>query len=469
MIMFVKYHFCGGKKLKKIILVIALLILNVNVFFGDTPDKTDTQVPNLTLNIQDAIRMALENNKNVLISREEVKQSRQRVWQNLHFLPSVTLSGYKNLDEKLMVLEMPPFYPGGTPERITLDFTKNYEFTLQIVQPVFTGGKLLYSFKNAQLDLKIAKEKNENTREDTILQVKKVFFNILVLKELLKAHNEAQELADTNYKNIKMNYDLGMASKYDLLRAELAAASVTPNVLKTEKYLNLSIQNLKFMTGIPEETEVNIVGTLNYSRSPLELAEIIKKGLSNRSELIQMEMQQKKTANLLKMAYGQFLPDISVVASYSYRSDLFNFKKKNWDNYYTINLAIQFPIFNQFKRTGQVGELKVIKKILDLNYQQLQDATKLQIQDLYMTMQEEYRNIEAGHKNIETAQEGLRSAELTYQEGLITLLELNASTSDLTKAKVNYFQAVYNYNIAAAELEKIIGIKITENSEGENE
>lgn len=455
--------------MKKTILVIALLFINAYMFSVDTPEKTVAAPKTLTLNIQDAIQMALENNKNYLISQEEVKQYRQRVWQNLNFLPTVTLNGFKNLDEKLMELEMPPFFPGDTPQRITLDFTKNYEFTLQIVQPVFAGGKILYSYKNARLDLQIAKEKRENTREDTILQVKKVFFNIMVLKELLKAHKEAQEIADTNYKNIKENYDLGMASKYDLLRAELAAASVTPNVLKVEKYLNMSILNLKFMTGIPDETPIDVNGTLDYSRRPLELADLVKKGLINRSEIRQLEMQMDKTANLLKMAYGEFLPNISIIASYSYRSDLFNFKKKNWENYYTINLGIQFPIFNQFKRTGQVGELRVMKKTLDLSYKQLQDATKLQIQDLYLTMQEEYQNIQTGHKNIETAEEGLRTAELTYKEGLISILELNTSTSDLTKAKVNFFQAVYNYNIAAAELEKIVGIKISESTEGEKE
>lgn len=453
--------------MKRIILVIVLLAVNAYMFPGETLDKPGPGPTVMTLNIQKAIQMALENNKNVLVSQEEVNQYRQRVWQNLNFLPTVTLSGFKNLDEKLMELEMPAFYPGGSPERITLDFTKNYEFTLEIVQPIFAGGKLLYSYKNAQLDLSIAKEKRENTREDTILQVKKVFFNILILKELLKAHNEAQELADTYYKNIKENYELGMASKYDLLRAELAADSVKPNVLKTEKLLNLSILNLKFMTGIPEETSLDIQGTFDYSSRSLELADLVKKGLTNRSELRQLEMHINKTNNLLKMAYGQFLPTVSLVASYNYRADLFNLKRKNWEDYYTINLGISFPIFTQFKRTAQVGELRVMKKILDLNYQQLQDATKLQVQELYMTIEEEYRNIQAGQKNIETAEEGLRTADLTYKEGLISVLELNSSTSDLTKAKVNFFQAVYNYNIAAAELEKIVGLKTTENSEGE--
>jgi outer membrane protein TolC len=171
-------------------------------------------------------------------------------------------------------------------------------------------------------------------------------------------------------------------------------------------------------------------------------------------------MQMKKTSNLLKMAYGQFLPDISIIASYSYRSDFFHFGKNNWDSYYTINLGISFPIFLGFKRSAQVGEMKVMKKILNLNYKQLKETTKLQIHELYMTIQQEYENIQAGLKNIETAEEGVRIAELTYHEGLISVLELNASTNDLTKAKVNFLQAVYNYNIAAAEIEKISGIKI---------
>ena len=419
----------------------------------------------VNLTIDEAIDLALKNNKNYLISQAEVKQYKYRLRQNLGFLPNVTLEGFKNIDEKLMEFEMPPLFPGAEPTTTTIDFTKKYEFTFQLVQPVFAGGKILFSYKNARLDLDIAREKRKNTRNDVILQVKKVFFNILVMKELLKAHNEALQLADTNYKNINENYKLGMASKYDLLRAELAAASIKPNILNVQKLLNVSILNLKFMAGIPEENKIKVLGKLNYSRCLLKLAHLIDRSLVARSEIRQLEMQMKKASNFLKMAYGQFLPGISLIASYSYRSDFFSFGKENWDNYYTINLGISFPIFLGFKRSARVGEMKVMKKILDLNYKQLKEATKLQIHELYMTIQQEYENIQTGLKNIETANEGVRIAELTYHEGLISILELNASTNDLTKAKVNFLQAVYNYNIASAELEKISGIKINGGNE----
>ena len=182
--------------------------------------------------------------------------------------------------------------------------------------------------------------------------------------------------------------------------------------------------------------------------------------LLNRSEIKQVKMEMQKVRNLLRLSYAQFIPDFSLVASYSYRSDSFKFSGRNWDDYYTINLGISFPIFNGLKRTSQIGEMKVTRKILQLNYEKLNDNTRIQVEDLSLTITKEYENIQLGLKNIETAKEGVRIADLNYQEGLISILELNASYNELTKARVAYLQAMFNYNIALAELEKISGIKL---------
>jgi outer membrane protein len=101
-----------------------------------------------------------------------------------------------------------------------------------------------------------------------------------------------------------------------------------------------------------------------------------------------------------------------------------------------------------------------LQKIMDLNVRQLNDATQLEIESKYRTINQEYENIQLGQKNMESAREGVRIAELNYREGMITILELNSSYNELTRAKVNYLQALYNYNIAIAELEKITGINL---------
>lgn len=431
--------------------IILLLVLGWQSAFSQ--EKMD-------LTLEQAIELALKNNNNYMISQEEVKQYKYRLKQNLGFLPQVTVQGSKNLDEKLMVLEMPAMVPGGEPQRISLDFTKDYEFTLQIVQPVFTGGKIWHAYQNARWDLKISREKERNARDELILNVKKLYSNILVMQELLKAHQEALDLAENNHRNVKERFELGMVSQYDLLRAELNVSSIKPNILNVRKLLDLSLFNLKIMLALPENTEPVIRGELGYHPHQLAISELVQAALQNRSEIKQMEMEARKVNNLLKIAYAQFVPDFSIIASYSYRSDLFKLTKDNWEDFYTINLGISFPIFTGFKRSAQVGELKVMKKTLKMRSRELDDATRLQVQNLVLTMRQEYENIQTGEKNIETAEEGVRIAELNYQEGMISILELNASYNELTKAKVTYLQAVYNYNIALAELEKIAGVQI---------
>ena len=416
------------------------------------------QQPPMELTVDDAIRLAMENNTAYRISEQEVKQYKYRLLGSFGFLQQVTLEGSKILKEKLMTIEIPPFVPGGEPYKATLRFTRNYEFALQLVQPVFTGGKIFYNFKNAELDLKIAREKERNSRAETILNVKKAFYNIQILQELLKAHREAFALAENNYNNVKKSFDLGMSSRYDLLRAELALSSTKPDILRVENLLETSRLGLKLMIGIPQQQEVSLKGELGCDSYQKDLADMVDMALRNRSELSQVRMEKEKVHNLLKITWAQYIPDFAIVARYNYRSDSFNFARNNWENYYTINLGVSLPIFTGLKRSSQVGEMKVMQKIMDLNLKQLSDATILEVENKYRTVKQEYETIQLGTKNVESAGEGVRIAELSFGEGLVTILELNASYNELTQAKVNHLQALYNYNIAIAELEKLTEI-----------
>ncbi len=436
--------------MRKALIILLLLVTGSGLFGQET----------IELTIDRALELAKENNIQYLISKEGVRQYKHRLRQNLGFLPQITIDGSRNLDEKLMVIEMPPMFPGGESQEFSLDFTREYEFTLQIVQPVFTGGKIWHAYQNARLDLKISKEQERNAQEELKLNVKKIFNNVLVLRELLKAHQEGLELASRNYNNVKQQYELGMTSKYDLLRAEQSVSAVKPNILNVQQLLEMTLENLKVMIGISGATNVEVKGKLQYDAHQLDLSRFIEASLVNRSEIKQLEMESRKVANLLKIMYAQFLPDISIIARYSYQSDLFKLKSDNWNDFYTINLGISFPIFTGLKRSGQVGEMKVMKKIMELRARELNDATRLQVRNLYLTIGKEYENIQTGEKSVETAREGVRIAELNYQEGIISILELNASYNELTQTRVAYLQAVYNYNIAIAELEKISGVKI---------
>jgi len=436
-----------------------LLWILVVAFLAAGVMARDAQPVELTLD--QAIKMAFENNTGFEIQRQELRMAKFRLRQKLGFLPTVSLSGIKNLDEKLMILEMPPMVPGGEPTQLSLDFTMDYEFTFQIVQPVFTGGKIWNAFQNARLDVTLSKEKLAAGRDELELNVKKTYHNLLVLRALHKAHQEARELAERNLKNVSDRNELGMASRYDLLRAQLSLSATEPDLLNVEKLLRLTRENLRHVVGLPPGTQVRVSGELDYRKIKVDIPEMIAAALENRTEIRQLDLEKRKAANLLKIAYAAFLPDISLVAQYNYRSNNFRFVEGNWDDYYTINLSFNLPIFSGMKRSGQVGELRVLTKALRLRAEELDEATRIQVQNLCLTMQQEYQNIMTGEKNVETAKEGVRIAELNYKEGMITILELNASYNSLTRARVARLQAMYNYTVAAAELEKLTGVRLS--------
>ncbi len=411
----------------------------------------------LNLSLEKAIDLALQNDFSYRISQKQVEIYKHRL-KNIGLLPQITLDGYKNLDEKLQVIEIPSF-TGAEPQRVTLDFTRNYEFTFQVLQPVFTGGKAYFNFRNSQLDLKNSREQLEESREETILRVKKGFYNILVMREYLKAQQEAMALAEKNHQNIRQSHELGLVSKYDLLRADLAVSTLKPELSRAQNLYEIAIMNLKNILQLPEDVDMNVVGELTLPALELDLGKLLELGLKNRFELRQLSREQEKVDNLLKMTLGQYLPQVAIVARYSYRSDLLKFGKGIWEDNYSINLAISLPLFPGLSRNAQIGELRVTSKIMDLNRDKLTFGTRLEIESRYKTIKQEFDVIEQAQKNLEMAREGLRIAELNYREGLISLLDLNSSTNELTRARVTLLQAYHNCNILLAELEKLVGIR----------
>ncbi len=414
----------------------------------------------LELTVDQAIEMALAGNPAYQASQQEVRQYRFRQLQAFGFLPEANLTGAKILDQKLMTIEIPSFVPGGEPTKASLRFQLDYTFSFQVTQPVFTGGKIFWNYKNAEIDLRLAKEKEKNSRADTILNVRKAFYNIQILEQLLQAHREALALAEGNQRNVQNSFDLGMVSQYDLLRAELALSSVKPDVLRVENLLETSRLGLKLMLGLPPEQEVLLRGELGYRALQLDLAELLRDSLANRSELKQLRLEKQKIDNLRRITWAQYVPNFSIVANFSYQSDYFKLRRDNWEDYYSVSLGMSWPIFTGLKRSAQVGEMNVLRKIMDLGERQLADGTRLQAESSFRTVRQEYENIQLGLKNVESAKEGARIAELSYKEGMITILELNSSYNELTRAKVNYLQALYNYNIAIAELEKLTGVDL---------
>ena len=164
------------KKAKSIIVVL-LMCLFIGTF-SFSQEK-------MTLTLDDTIRLALSQNPYHLASGERVEAAKAIVREAAaNFFPTLNAQGLHTLDEKVFSLEFPDPITGKS-QRVTLDFTRDYQFSFSLSLPLFTGGRLVSGFKQAKYNLLSTEEGERQSEHMTIFSAKTAFYGCLIAKEFV--------------------------------------------------------------------------------------------------------------------------------------------------------------------------------------------------------------------------------------------------------------------------------------------
>ncbi|MCP2519485.1 TolC family protein [Candidatus Aminicenantes bacterium AC-335-K20] len=442
------------KKYRKIFFMISI-ILFISSFSLLSQEK-------IILTLEKSIQLAIKQNPYYLAVQKKVERAKAQLAEaRSNFFPKITFNAIHTLKEKLFEIEMPSFIPGMPSRRVTIDFTKDYQFTLNFTQPLFTSGKLYYSYNQAKYNLELTKEIERQARQQVIFEVKRAFFGCLLAREFVKVSREAVELAEKHLTTVKNLYEVGMASQFDLLRAEVRLANLKPQLIKAKNNYESALLGLKTILGIDINTPIELKGKLEYEPFEIDLEQCMEIALENRPELIQLNYQEKIGEQMLKLAKVYNFPTLSIVGNYNIWGNELSLDKDKWQNYYNINLVLSIPIFSGFLTSAKIGQSKAFLKEIKLNKKALIENIKLEVRQAILKIKEAKETLESQEKNVEQAMESVRIAELNYSEGLATSLDVSSAQVALTQAKTNYTQALFDYAVALAQIEKAIGYDLS--------
>jgi outer membrane protein len=413
----------------------------------------------ITLTLEKSIDLALSQNPFYLASQQRVDAAQAQVREAAaQFFPSLNAQGLQNLDEKVFVLEFPSLIPGGRPQRVALDFTRDYQLSLAFSVPLYTGGRLTAGYKSAKLNYLSSQESARQTTQETVFNVKRGFNNYLLAKELVGVTEEALELAEKLFQNVRNMYEVGMSSRLDLLRAEVRVANLKPPVIQAHNNLALAELSLKTLLGLDVAQPVEIVGEMTYSPVEIDLDESIARSLASRPELNQLLYQKQMAGEMIRIAKADYLPTIAVSGNYNFWADNLSFKKNNWQSFYSFNLVLNIPIFNGLQTPARVARSKALIRELEFTEKGLVNNIKFEVQSAYLNLNQARESLLSQEKNVDAAQESVRVAELNYAEGLITITDVGSAQVALSEARINYLRAIYEYVISLAQLEKAMGL-----------
>jgi outer membrane protein TolC len=233
--------------------------------------------------------------------------------------------------------------------------------------------------------------------------------------------------------------------------------NLKPPLLRARNGLALAELGLKSLLGLDLKQPVEIKGGLAYTAAEPDLEACTAQALLKRPELNQMLYQKRMAAEMVKLARGAYLPTLAISGAYNYWADAFNFKKNTWQNYYSVNLVLSVPLFNGFATAAQVGQAQALWRELEQTHKGLMDMVRLEVRQAVLNLNQARESLRSLEKNVEQAQESVRIAELNYAQGLATSLDVSSVQVALTQAKTNYSQALFDYVLSLAQLQRATG------------
>lgn len=432
----------------------------------------------INLNLEKCIDYAFENNPSYRTAQKEVKKAHAGIWEAYStILPQVNLSAnFQHAWEiqtnkvpnflKPMLAPLGPIIPGLDQMPDFVEFAFGLENTLNygasLTQPLFLGGAGLAGIQIAHASKDAAKLNLEEQRQGLIYQTAIAFNSCVLAQELIKVQEEALEQAKANFEIVNKKYEVGSASGFDKMRAEVELANLMPDVINARNNYQLALTQLKMLIGMEKDVVIEIEGDLNYISDEfgkLSLEDIQRRAFENRPLIQMLDHQKNISRSAVSIARSSLLPKLFFATDYSYL-DMRNNYKFNLDESskgFTSALSLQVPLFQGFKSSAQLQKAKLDYKIVLDTEKQMYDAVNAEVEVAYNLFQEAKEKYESSAKTVELATEALRLANLSYDEGANTQLDVLNSQLALTRSKLSYINSIFEYQNARYQLRKVAG------------
>ncbi len=415
-----------------------------------------------SVTLEQAISLALSNNPGLKQADAQVEAADAGVLQSSSgFLPKVSVSEiWSKTDNPMMVLGTKlnqeivtpsDFNPQllNNPESIS-----NYNTRLSVMQPVFNGGKEYIGRSQAKLSKEASVNQRERTRQETVYSVIKAYYGLLLAKAHQTAARQSLETSDANLRLAEARYQAGAVLQSDLLRARVQNAEVREMFTRSENTVKIAAAALNFAMGVPQGNEYDITGELSPRELDADLNGLLAEAEQKRPDLAAVELGRQNSEKSIALAKADYLPNLNLMGQVDWNSArAAGDEAKSW----AVMAVLQWNLFDGLVTRSRVREAAAGNSRARALEQQTRDGVQLQVRQAYYAVSSSRDRIAATATSVQEAEEGLRIIQKRYESGMTTFVDVLGAENALIRARTSSLQALYDNNVALAELKLAIG------------
>lgn len=435
---------------KKWMLAVAILLAGGYTRAQGTQDT-------LTLNLDKALEIALSDNPTIKVAEEEIalkKVSHKEAWQNL--LPEASISGTMS-----HTITAPQFSIGDQTVKMGKDKANTATGTLNISLPLFAPA-VYRAMSMTKTDIELAVEKSRASKQDLVNQVTKAYYQLMLTQDSYDVLQKSYKLAEDNYNIVNAKYRQGTVSEFDKITAEVQMRSVKPSVISAGNAVTLSKLQLKVLMGITADVDIKIDDSLAAYEGVVfanQLDNTVHEGLVNNTTMKQLELNRLMLQKNIKSLRTNFMPTLGLGYSYQYQSmnnDSWNVFNYNYGSSSSLVFSLSIPLYKASNFT-KLKSNRIQMRQLDQNRLDTERKLNMQIMSYQDNMSASSEQVSSNKENVMQAEKAVQIAGKRYEVGKGTVLELNTSQVQLTEAELTYNQSIYDYLVAKAALDQVLG------------
>ena len=425
--------------------------------FGFAKAQTEQTTQNtLTLTLDKALEIALDENPTIKVAAEEIalkKVASKEAWQSL--LPEASLNG--SLDHTIKAAEMKL---NDMSFKMGQDGTNTANAGLSINLPLF-APTVYRAMSMTKTDIELAVEKSRASELDLINQVTKAYYQLMLAQDSYEVLQGSYKLAEDNFNVVNAKYQQGAVSEFDKISAEVQMRSIKPNVISAANAVTLAKLQLKVLMGITADVDIKTDDNLTNYESMLFANQLKEEDMSleNNTTMKQFELNMKLLEKNVKSLKTNFMPTLSMSFSYQYQSlynPNINFFDYTWSNSSSLMFNLSIPLYRASNFT-KVKSARIQMRQLDWNRIDTERKLNMQVVSYRNNMTASSEQVVSNKENVMQAEKAVQIAGKRYEVGKGTVLELNSSQVSLTQAQLTYNQSIYDYLVAKADLDQVLG------------
>lgn len=437
----------------KRIITFALLLLVVAPYKAGAED---TIRKDELLTLQRCIEIALIKHPTIVAAQNSVSANQSRVFEaKANYYPQIAANaGYSKIKSTSS--------SGRGSVVSTADGTfvsssgsfDQYTGSITLSQNIYDFGKTSSQVDIQKFLLDSSKSDLETTVEQVLFNVKQAYYGVLQTKRNRDVAEDTVKQFQLHLDQAKGFYEVGTHPKYDVTKAEVDLSNAKLNLIKAENSVKVSKVTLNNAMGVPDAPDYIIEDNLAFQKYEIAFPQAIETAYKNRPDLQSIIAKRASIERSIDLAKTGYYPVLTGNAAYQRAGSSFPLEE-GW----SAGVALTFPIFSGFLTKNQVEEAKANLAVARANEETLKQGIYLDMQQAYLNLGVAEDSINNTRLTVQQATENFEIANGRYAAGVGNPIEVTDAEVLLNNAKTAYNQALYDYKVARASLEKAMGVR----------